>query len=896
MASFLRLQSFGWILLCVVLVTATNFVGHTIVWGANCDAELENDAPIEKIFGPIDPIVEQRTEKEKEGDKLQRIAEQKAKAEQEQLEQEVKLVTNQLQVALDDIDLWLRRADLYEKLDKRDAAISDLTEVMKRQGESVDGLTRRARLWLKMNQFEKAEADAKQAIKLEPRNAETFFALGEVYREQWKVDDAYKSYTLAIRIDPNHVLALYNRAYVVSGANYGKKGVELAAQDLKKVLELDPEMDKAHYRNAEVLHALRRNEEAAQEATYVLTRHPDLECMVLLRWKIYMALEKYDLAVADADRWMKFNPARKGRIELRARAYDGLDDYEKSVADWSVYLEVYPENITAHQFRTQAYASLDRYEEAVAGYTRLMELDPKSSRWLEYRARNYLNLRRFDEAMADVDRAAELQPTFPQFQHLRARIYKAMGESAKARAETIKYRKLADSRKRGSEPSPYEQHRDELEKHIEEQFAKIRAGESPSGSKFGLRLHPDHEDWGKLWLTALNELLSDPGNVTLETRLKYVRMFVEQLDLYPIPQEETEELITLLNSISESNEADALREKARTDAVLLGAFLEANDPTKDAVAPGSLVLDRVNFSTDALGQDQSFRQHNQPHQWLKYNEEHTSGALYFRELKRTPEYIELIAIQDATWVRISPHQVLQSPDGEAWFPINEFPGRLVLIEEQELTNHVQRQVAQLKQGKAVEAKALYIHYRHHAWGALWLEGLTAVLSEENQETKKQALDALVLLTKNAGQNNLPVHETRQAQYALTSVVVGEYPQAMKNDARFIAKVLGVLSRIHAPGYSDDDPNCLLGTQFSYPADEQGRSGVLRKNQGNDGSWQSMKEGRAWARLLEVRRTSKYVELFDPDRGIWTRIEPTQAFWSFDHSNWQLIGKGALTGG
>lgn len=873
-----------------------DFAGPMVVWGANCEAELDNDAPIDKIFGPIDPIIAPGTDQEKEGEERKRIAEQQAKSEQEQLEQEVKLVTDQLQVALDDINLWLRRADLYEKLDRRDAAIGDLTEVIKRQGESVSALTRRSRLWLKMQQFEKAEADAKQAMKLEPRNAETYFVLGEVYREQWKVEDAYKNFTLAIRIDPGHALALYNRAYILSGANYGKKGLELAAEDLKKALVLDPEMEKAHYRNAEVLHALGRDEEAEREATYILTKHPDLECMVLVRWKIYMALKKYNLAVADADRWMNFNPARKGRIELRAKAYDGLRDYEKSVADWSVFLEVYPEDINAHQLRTQAYASLDRYEEAVAGYTKLMELDPQTSRWPENRAENNLKLRRFDEAMADVNRAASLQPTFSQFAYLRARIYQEVGEPAKARAEMLKYRKLGFSRKRGSEPSEYEQQSAELEKHINEQFAKIRSGESPGWRDFGLRQHQDHGDWGHLWLTALRQLLSDPGSVTLETRLKYVRMFVEFVDFYPLPQKETEEVIALLNAVAESNEPEMLREKARTDAILLGVFLETNDPTKSLVEPGSLVLDRVNFSTDALGKDQSFRRHNQPNQWLKYNQDRTSSGFYFRELKRTPEYIELIAIQDATRVRLFPDHVLQSPDGEAWFPINEYPGRLIVFEQRELKELIQQQVARLKQGTAIDRKKLYDYKKHQAWGALWLEGLTAALREDNQETKKLALESFMLLSNSVQENNLPAVETSHAQTALTAVANGRYPQAMKLDAKLMAKVLGVLSRINAPGYSEDEPNGLAGTQFSYPADEQGRSGELKMSQASAGYWQSTKEGNRWARLREVRRTSKYIELFDPDRGLWTRIEPTQAFWSFDQSNWQLIGKGTLTGG
>ena len=107
-------------------------------------------------------------------------------------------------------------------------------------------------------------------------------------------------------------------------------------------------------------------------------------------------------------------------------------------------------------------------------------------------------------------------------------------------------------------------------------------------------------------------------------------------------------------------------------------------------------------------------------------------------------------------------------------------------------------------------------------------------------------------------------------------------------------MLEVLFRVNAPGYSGDEPNALKGTQFSYPADEQGRPGMLKKLRSRTPVWQSTKNNRFWASLREVRRTSEFIELFDPNRGLWNRIEPTQAFWSFDQTNWQLIGCGKLT--
>ncbi|PQO30524.1 tetratricopeptide repeat protein [Bremerella cremea] len=634
--------------------------------GSDCEPEVGNSRKaLAELAGPIERDFPVLTEDEKDAE-LKRIAQERLKIERERLEQDIRRITNRLQTNLDNLNLWNTRAHLYEKLGRREAAIGDYTEILKRDPKATDALLERGRLWLALNEFEKAEEDADLLISLEPDNEEAHYARGKVFMEQWDTETAKSCFNKVLQLNPDHVLARYNRAYLLVDGSPSSTQLETAANDLKKVLTLDPDLLAAHYQAARVLHAMWRNEEAAREATYILSHNPDTECMYYLRCRIYMNMGKYRAALKDINRFISYSPNIAARHGVRAQIYSRMGKYEKSLDDWKIYLEEYPNDVDAIQGRAEALRSTERYDESIAAWTALMKLSPRlKSNWLEERAKTKAAAGDIEGALADINPAIDTR-SYPQYFRARSEFYEMIGEYVKANAEMIQSQKASNNHISNGDPETrYEQQRIRLVKHVDKQIGLIQAEDPLANSQFGSNIYDDHEDWGLLWTIGLSKLLANPEKASIENQLKYVTMFIEAVDLYPLPEKESNKLVAALTKIAESDEPEQLRNKARLEARVLAALVEANDPNQSMSTPGALFFDRFDFAVDESGNTQSLRRGRTPYQWIYFQNDRNKGKAY-REIKRTRDYIELLSLRDGEWIRLEEDQVLKSSDRKNW--------------------------------------------------------------------------------------------------------------------------------------------------------------------------------------------------------------------------------------
>ncbi|RCS54205.1 hypothetical protein DTL42_03390 [Bremerella cremea] len=213
------------------------------------------------------------------------------------------------------------------------------------------------------------------------------------------------------------------------------------------------------------------------------------------------------------------------------------------------------------------------------------------------------------------------------------------------------------------------------------------------------------------------------------------------------------------------------------------------------------------------------------------------------------------------------------------------------VDQKRLVRHISQQVAQLKRGSSITSNAFNEYYDHEDWGKLWLEGLTTGLTSSNEEIQKRAVQGVRSFVGKVELNQLPAPATNAAQDALIQIMNGSYPSDIKKEAKVLACVLGVLSLVNDPAFPASSPAALPSSRFRYPADEQGRPGVLQATKAQYIVWEEFKNNRSFGKFRELERTSEYIEIFDIGRGLWVRLEPTQATWSFDRKKWGLIGKG-----
>ncbi len=646
----------------LVGITVFSFNTAQSARAANCEpTDDENRPSIEELAGPLEEEPREKLPAEIKAEQKKREVERRAKQVREIHQAEIDRLTNKLQTSLDDPNLWLSRARIRAKLDQREGAISDLTQFLKLKGKSAEQLAERGKLYYVLNQFEEAEADLNEAVGLEPDNPEILFARGELFLEQWKTNLAYEDFSKVIAIRPRHKMARYHRAYLLMSVRTNVRNGAQAVEDLQTVIDIDPGWLLARYHYVRLLRALGRYEEVVRHASYYIWHNPDSECMYLYRSSAYRNLDQFDLALRDAMKYIEFNPQDESRILTRALLYTRMKAHEKAIADWKRYLKIAPKSVDAHYHLAESYAALKRYDEGVAVYDKLVEIEPENSDWPRYRARLKADAGDFREALANVNTSIEMGATN---YHDRANIYREMGEYAKAWADDHIHQPAAVKAFVGK-TLQYEQELIEEEKelaaHIDEQLKELEAGEELT-QRDTFRPHFRHPAWGRLWLVELTSLVTSEDAEKQKDGIQGFREFVDNIQVYPIPPEETQAAVDALTKIENSKHSRQLKYQARVLALGLGVLQVANDPKTDATQPDSLHFKRFEIAKDKQGRFRYF--FHTGIEWVQHiAKEH---AFRFREIRRTPEFIEMFDLDRGIWMRLEADRAKRSFNNKDW--------------------------------------------------------------------------------------------------------------------------------------------------------------------------------------------------------------------------------------
>ncbi|WP_146115542.1 MULTISPECIES: tetratricopeptide repeat protein [Pirellulaceae] len=630
-------------------------------WAANCEpTDGENRPSIEELVGPLDKNPQEKTPDEVKAEQEQTDAQRREKQVRELRQAEIDRLTAKLQTSLDDPNLWLTRARIRAEIDQREGAISDLTQFMKRKGKSAEQLAQRGKLYYSLNQFDEAEADLNEAVQLEPDNTEMLYARGKLYIDQWKTQEAYRDFSKVIAIEPRHKMARFNRGYLLMGVKGSYGNYRQALEDLKIVVDIDPDWVLARYHYVRVLHSLGKSEEVIRHATFVLWHEPDSECMYSYRSAAYRFLDKFDLALSDATKYMEFNPRAESRIGMRAAIYTRMGEHEKAIDDWKTYLKIKPNSVDGYDNLIESYKALKRYDDALAVYDKVMELEPNNSDWPRFRGMLKGDVGDFQGALADLTTSIEMGGN--NYDN-RANIYDDMGEYAKAWADRV-YQTYAVKAFVGK-TIEYEQELADEEKVlaalVEQQINLLQTGKRLTRSK-SLWPHNKHSAWGGYWLRGLTSLVTSDNAETQKLGVQGFRDFVDNLRACPLPPEETQTAVDALNKLAAGDQPEPIKKEASILAKDLAVLQVANDPQTEAWQPGSLYFKTFTIEKDEQGRSTEFRQFDMG--WLERKK--GSGENRFREIRRTPQFIEMYALDRALWVRLEVDQAKWSFDRENW--------------------------------------------------------------------------------------------------------------------------------------------------------------------------------------------------------------------------------------
>lgn len=122
-------------------------------------------------------------------------------------------------------------------------ALIDFNTVLEVEPENIEALNMRSNCYNELEDMDKAKSDILKVMELAPDFKLAHFNLGLVYKNNDELGEAVSEFSKALNYLENHPIIYLERGltYILMSEK------ELAKADLKKSLELDPEMHKARY-------------------------------------------------------------------------------------------------------------------------------------------------------------------------------------------------------------------------------------------------------------------------------------------------------------------------------------------------------------------------------------------------------------------------------------------------------------------------------------------------------------------------------------------------------------------------------------------------------------------------------------------------------------------------
>ena len=135
--------------------------------------------------------------------------------------------------------------------------------------------------YMDLSQWDKAEPILKRTVELDPKTANALFALGELYLRQKKDEEAEKTLLQGLQIEDRSFQGHLSLARVywsmagkIKDETQARPALEEAYDQVKKALELDPNLAQAHLLKGNLLLRVRRAADAQHEFEEYLRLEP----------------------------------------------------------------------------------------------------------------------------------------------------------------------------------------------------------------------------------------------------------------------------------------------------------------------------------------------------------------------------------------------------------------------------------------------------------------------------------------------------------------------------------------------------------------------------------------------------------------------------------------------
>ncbi len=137
-------------------------------------------------------------------------------------------------------------------------------------------------------------------------------------------------YAEKINRKPRHALNYFQKGIF----NAAREAYKEAIKDFRKVIEIDPQSEAAHYNLGNALRNLGRNEEAVSAYNRAIEIDPRYEMAYNNRGGVLCLLRRYKEAISDQNKIIEINPRDAAAYNNRGVALHALRHREEAILDW----------------------------------------------------------------------------------------------------------------------------------------------------------------------------------------------------------------------------------------------------------------------------------------------------------------------------------------------------------------------------------------------------------------------------------------------------------------------------------------------------------------------------------------------------------------------------------
>jgi tetratricopeptide (TPR) repeat protein len=167
------------------------------------------------------------------------------------------------------------------KKESLEEAIRHYQQAVKLYPNFVQAQLKLGTAYMDLGDWDKAEQTLKKTVELEPKDVNAFFALGEIYLRQKKDEEAEKVLLQGLQIEDRSFqghLSLsrvyWSMASKIKDDTQARPSLEKAYDQVKKALELNPNLAQAHLLKGNLLLRVRRAADAQHEFEEYLRLEP----------------------------------------------------------------------------------------------------------------------------------------------------------------------------------------------------------------------------------------------------------------------------------------------------------------------------------------------------------------------------------------------------------------------------------------------------------------------------------------------------------------------------------------------------------------------------------------------------------------------------------------------